>query len=345
MEISNMRQKWLLPLLMAVLLAGVAAPAALAGSALSGPSMGLVFDSSQSALRSIRGIPGAATLGEPVNLGFRIASATVSPRQDYALALKADDSSVVLVRAGGAEISSAAVPGARPAPALIVFSPAGAAAALYSSDSGRVQILTGLPDAATVQSDVDVSTLAGPIAALAVDDAGTSLLLAGGEAETVSVYRITMDAAPQFLASFRSVAALRLSGTGRDALLADSTAGAVYRIRDLPGAGNIEMIASERDGLGAPIAVEVDSGGRIFVADQAGNLTILDRSRGSISSLQCGCAPAGLFRLSGTATFRLTEPSDAPMWVLDASGADPRIVAIPPGAPPAQTAADNGGRQ
>jgi hypothetical protein len=33
------------------------------------------------------------------------------------------------------------------------------------------------------------------------------------------------------------------------------------------------------------------------------------------------------------------------MWVLDASGDDARVVAIPPGAPPAATAADNGGQQ
>ncbi len=117
--------------------------------------------------------------------------------------------------------------------------------------------------------------------------------------------------------------------------MADSAAGAVYAIRDLRGAGRMETIASGRDGLGTPIAVESDSAGRIFVADQAGNVTILNRGRGPVVSLPCGCAPTGLFRLSGTATFRLTEPSDGPMWVLDASGADARIVAVPPGAPPA----------
>ena len=334
-----MRQNWLLQMVLAVALAGIAA--AQAGSTLSGPTMGLVFDSSQSALRPIRGIPGAATLGDPVDLGFQLASASVSPHQDYALAVRADDSAVVLVRAG----SSTAIPGARPAPALMVFSDSGAAAALYDSGSGRVQIVTGLPDAAAIRSDVDISALAGPVAALAVDDAGASLLLAAGAAETVSLYRIPADAAPQFLASFRSVRALRLSGTGSDALLADSAAGAVYAVRDLAGAGGIETVASGRDGLGASTAIETDAAGRIFLADQAGNLTILDRSRGSVVSLPCGCAPAGLFRLNGTATFRLTEPSGAPMWVLDASGDDARIVAIPPGTPPAAIAADNGGQQ
>ena len=68
--------------------------------------------------------PGAATLGDPLNLGFALASATVSPRQDFALALRADDSSLVLVRAG----RFAAIPKTRPAPALMVFSPAGTAA-------------------------------------------------------------------------------------------------------------------------------------------------------------------------------------------------------------------------
>ena len=336
-----MRHTWLL-LVMAVALADVAA--AQTGTALTGPSMGLVFDSSQSALRPIRGIPGAATLGDPVNLGFPLASATVSPRQDFALALRADDSSLVLVRPG-AEISSTPVPGVRPAPSLVVFSPTGAAAALYDSGAGRVQILTGLPDAATVQSDVDISALAGPVAALAVDDAGASLFLAAGAPETVSLYRVALSGVPQFLASFRSVAALRLSGTGREILLADSAAGAVYVIRDPRGTGRLETVASARDGLASPIAIESDSAGRIFVADQAGNLTILDRSRGSAVSLPCGCSPAGLFRLSGTATFRLTEPSDGPMWVLDASGADARIVAVPPGAPPPPSAAAKGDRQ
>ena len=335
-----MRQKLLLQMVMAVLLAGVAA--AQTGTALSGPTMGLVFDSSHSALRPIRGIPGAATLGDTVNPGFPLASATVSPRQDFALALRADDSSVVLVRAGGA---SAAVPGARPAPALMVFSPAGATAALYDSGAGRVQVLTGLPDAAAVQSDVDISALAGPVAALAVDDAGTSLFLAAGAADTVALYRIGMDGASQYMASFGSVAALRLSANGREVLVADSAAGTVYAIRDLRGAGRIEAIAFRRDGLGTPIAVESDSAGRIFVADQAGKVTILNGGRGPALSLSCGCAPTGLFRLSGTATFRLTEPSDGPMWVLDASGTDARIVAVPPAAPSAATAAGNGGGQ
>jgi hypothetical protein len=330
------RQKWLLQIVPAVLLANVAA--AQTGTALSGPTMGLVFDASQSALRPIRGIPGAATLGDAVNPGFPLASATVSPRPDFALALRADDSSVVLVRAGGA---SAAVSGARPAPALMVFSPAGTTAALYDSGAGRVQVLTGLPDAAAVQSDVDISALAGPVAALAVDDAGSTLFLAAGAAETISLYRIGMDGTSQFLASFRSVAALRLSVDGREALVADSAAGAVYAIRDPRGVGRMETIASGRDGLGTPIAVESDSAGRIFVADQAGNVTILNRGRGPALSLSCGCTPTGLFRLSGTATFRLTDPSDGPMWVLDASGSDARIVAVPPAAPPAATAAGN----
>jgi sugar lactone lactonase YvrE len=222
----------------------------------------------------------------------------------------------------------------------VVFSPAGTAAALYDSGAGRVQVLTGLPDAAAVRSDVDISALAGPVAALAVDDAGSSLFLAAGAAEAVSLYRVALDGTSQFLASFRSVAALRLSANGREALLADSAAGAVYVIRELRGAGHLETIASARDGLGSPIAVESDAAGRIFVADQAGKVIILDRSRGSVASLTCGCTPTGLFRLSGTATFRLTEPSNGPMWVLDASGADARIVAIPPAAPPV-----NGGGQ
>jgi len=198
-----------------------------------------------------------------------------------------------------------------------------------------VQVLTGLPDAAAVQSDVDISALAGPVAALAVDDAGTSLFLAAGAAETVSLYRVGMDGTSQYLASFRSVAALRLSANGREALLADSAAGAVYAIRDLREPGAMETIASGRDGLGTPIAVESDSAGRIFVADQAGNVTSQPRAGPALSSL------AGALRRGCSGFRELRHPAHRPVrWAhvgAGCSGADARIVAVPPGAPPAAT--------
>jgi hypothetical protein len=56
---------------------------------IAGPLSGFAFDNSARVLRPIRGIPGAALIGDPVQFGFDLASANVSPSLDSALVLSA----------------------------------------------------------------------------------------------------------------------------------------------------------------------------------------------------------------------------------------------------------------
>jgi len=296
---------------------------------LSGPRLGLVFDRAAGGLRPISGIPGAATTGEPLALGFTISRAEISPTQDAALVVNARSSSVALVRASGSDWVTASLDGVEAAPDSMAFSPGGSAAALYYA-AGRVQILTGLPATPAVAGEIDVSGLPAPITAMAVDDTGSFLLMAAGQAESVSLYYVAISSAPRLVGSFRSISSVRLFNAGQQALVADTLAATVYQVTDPAGAAITQVVASASDGISGLVAADTDAAGqRIFAAAGTGTVLILDRSGGPATTLNCACTPTGLFRLAGAATFRLTEPAGGPLQVLDANAA-PRIVAVPP---------------
>ncbi|MGA2040245.1 MAG: hypothetical protein ABSH42_13285 [Bryobacteraceae bacterium] len=296
---------------------------------LSGPRLGLVFDRAAGGLRPISGIPGAANTGEPLTLGLTISLAEISPAQDAALVVNARDSSVELIRFAGGDWTAASLEGVQPAPDIMAFSPGGSAAALYYA-AGRVQVLTGLSAAPSAPVDIDVSGLPASVTAMAVDDTGSFLLMAAGQAESVSLYRVTVSSAPGLLSSFRSVSSVRLFNAGQQALVADALASTVYRITGLAGTPVTQVVASASDGIQGLVAADTDSAGqRVFAAAGTGTVFIFDRSGGPATTLDCACAPTGLSRLAGAATFRLTEFAGGPLQVLDANNA-PRIVAVPP---------------
>lgn len=248
---------------------------------------------------------------------------------------------MALIRAASGDWVSASIDGVQPAPDSMAFSPGGSAAALYYA-AGRVQILTGLPAAPRVGGELDVSSLPAPVTAMAVDDTGSFLLMAAGQAGSVSLYLVPMGSAPSLVGSFRSVSSVRLFNAGKQALVTDTLATSIYRVTDPAGAAVTQLVASESDGIQGLVAADTDSSGqRVFAAVGTGTVYIFDRSGGPPTTLDCACTPTGLFRLAGTATFRLTEPAGGPLQVLDANAA-PRIVAVPP---PARVATIPEGRR
>src|SRR5438128_5391554 len=97
---------------------------------ITGPSSGFVFDNSAHGLRPIRGIPGASVIGAPIEFGFDIASASVSPSLDSALVVSANGG-VHLFRIDNTTPVERLVDGLAvdkpPAPHHVVFSPSGMA--------------------------------------------------------------------------------------------------------------------------------------------------------------------------------------------------------------------------
>src|SRR5579862_4325293 len=98
---------------------------------LTGPTLGLFFDPQTQAIRPIWGIPGSATAGQPINIGFPVAAGLVSPSQDYALVVSRDGAAL---RPIGSLADPAFAPtqrsGRRPLPfprsvSVITFTPSG----------------------------------------------------------------------------------------------------------------------------------------------------------------------------------------------------------------------------
>jgi hypothetical protein len=326
------------------------------GSTLSGPSLGLMFDSSAAAIRPILGIPGAARLGNSLDAGFPLGKVAVAPGGDFALAVSKDDFHLAVIRSSGTVVQSLA-PAMGEAPDLISFSPRGRSAVLYYAASGRLLVLSGLRNQTAQSVKTDISSLPAAPSVVAVSENGATLLLAVPEGETASALysmSITRSASTKGLSSqaleedsadgtqsgygvaqrvgtFQSISALRFVGAGADALVADKVANAAYVLQDASGAAHVTALGSAQDGLSQPVAIEALDARRVLVANAgAGKLTLLYRDGGAAESIACGCSPVVLQQLAGNLVYRLTEPSQEPIWVLDAGGAEARVLAVPP---------------
>src|SRR5438034_11795152 len=67
-------------------------------SRLNGPLLGFVRDSNDRSIRPILGIPGAATIGSPLELPLRFLQVEFSVKNDYAIAVTEWNAELVLVK-------------------------------------------------------------------------------------------------------------------------------------------------------------------------------------------------------------------------------------------------------
>ena len=296
----------------------------LSAASIQGPQLGLVFDASHKALRPILGIPGAATLGQPLELGVQLHKTAISPRQDYALATEGEHNQVVVLMVG--HKTAKPVPGIEQDPDEILLSPAGRAAAVYYKGRNTLLIVTGLPGAPKVSEELYLSA-GRPVSALAVGDDGRTVLAGMGS----TVFLVTGSGEVPVLHELQKVAAITIPARGT-AYVADSGRNQIHRLRGLADNLETDVIAGPKQGISAPVALAVSQdGGRAFVVNsKSRTISIIDlRGHAPVTKIACGCAPTGLDRLIGNEVFRLTEPSGRPMWMLDASGRAPRVLFVP----------------
>lgn len=272
---------------------------------ISAPVMGLL--PTRGALRTLAGVPGAATVGAPVTVPLEFSGAAVSPAQDCALLVARDDGRVMRVTASGEAV---AVDGAAADPARIVWSANGGAAGLDYGDT--LQIVAGT----AVTRTIGLTGL-GDTVTLAVMDDGRALAAAGG-----SLYLLEQDAARP-VAQVGEVTAL--AAAGGDAVAA--RAGQVMIVRDVAGAAEARVLPGGEDVV-RPVAMALVNG-RVLVADgEKAEVTVLDVAGGKATAA-CSCAVAGLERLGSSLLFRITAADDRPVWLLDAGGAEPRLWFVP----------------
>src|ERR1700683_365367 len=139
--------------------AGEASPQA----QLSAPAEAYIFDAAVKGIRPVLGIPGASSIGDPLDLGLSLASALVSPNQDFALLVGADDAAVRILSLQSGDFTNQLLPQASNAPKRIFFSPGGGTVGLYYPDSDRLQIFTHMPVGPILASEISTASLSGDL--------------------------------------------------------------------------------------------------------------------------------------------------------------------------------------
>jgi len=301
-------------------------PALVAGATIQGPELGFVFDSAKGELRPILGIPGAAVLGQPLALGVDLRRVAISPLEDYVLAVAGEHNQAMVFAMGHAALTPVMVQGADRGADQIVISAGGKAAALYYKAGNRIEVVTGLPAAPKVGSELYLSA-GQTLTALAVGDDGHTVLAGAG----AKVFQVAAGGEVPVLAELGHVTAITIPAAGT-ALIADSGHNQIHRVRGIGAGIEADVIAGPKDGIATPVAVAVShDGSKAFVANaKSGSVSIIDlKAETAIRSIACACKLSGLDRLAGHDTFRLTEFSSRPMWMLDAGGTETRVLFVP----------------
>lgn len=315
----NTRNRWfsLISLLLPVLLAG---------TTIQGPELGFVFDSAKGELRPILGIPGAAVMGKPLVLGVEVRRIAISPLEDYVLAIGGEHNQAMVFAMGHSTLTPVTVQGADRGADQIVISSGGKAAALYYKGGSRIEVVTDLPATPKVNSALYLSA-GQTLTALAIADDGHTVLAGAGD----KVFQVTASGEVPLLAELGHVAAISMPAAGT-ALVADSEHNQIHRVRGIGAGIETDIIARSKDGISNPVAVAVSQdGSRAFVANaKSGKVSIIDlKAETAARTMACACTLSGLDRLAGKDTFRLTEFSSQPMWMLDAGGTEPRVLFVP----------------
>jgi hypothetical protein len=306
---------------------------------LAGPLAGYVFDRQSQALRPILGIPGASTMGDPINIGFAVADAYVAPRQDAAVVVSTDGS-LHIFRLDAGVATEHQVAGLAGTPQRVAFSPSGTAAALYAA--GQLQVILGLPGAPALAATFPI-TLAGaaassggpgqphprgtPAASLAISDDGAYLLtVSSGEVRLTA----TGVGSSVTLASAGSNAMVAFAPGGHDAAEVDPGSAGLVLWPGLGGNSIPRTLAPPDKSFASPVGLAFSADAKtLFIANASDqSVAQFDVTSGDrIATFAAHVKPAELVAMGQT--FRVNEPGTGPLWLLDTGTNGPRMVFVP----------------
>jgi len=304
-------------------------PAAAQSPLMRGSLSGYVFDPTAGGVRPLLGYPGSAIMGEPLPAGVDLQHAAVSPDGDYALAITTDGRGLIAILKLSGKTSVHPLGVETAAGDTVELSPSGTYAVLYQHATQSLHVVKGLPGAPMAGTRLNVVHLGDPLSAFAINDQGTVLAAApAGDSSRIFVFE--NDGSSHLISTVHHAADLAFVNS-TDAVLADDRHQEVYLLRSVTGVTATLPLAREAQGLSHPIAVAVSRDQkRVYVANAgSADIVAINLVDGVATRYSCPCSPNAVRRLNGTAVFRLTEPTDGPLWLFDGDQAQPRIVFVP----------------
>lgn len=277
--------------------------------AVGGPSLGLLYDPSARTLHSVNGVAAAAIMSDRLAMADGLVWLEAAPGGAFALGLAQETGQLELLNATGRRTLDSLPAGARG----VRFSPAGKAALLLFDDRAVVLgSLLGTPTAAW-----EFAAAAGAAFALS-DDGSRALSLAEGRL----VQHNADGSTAELLATGARLAAF--AEGSHDSLILTDEGGALL----LSHNGELTRLALP-ESMPAPLAA-AGTRDHILLAAEDGTVARLARDGSTAELIACGCKPTTLTRVGRGLLYRLNDPGDGPVWLLDAAGDQPRVLFIPP---------------
>jgi hypothetical protein len=290
--------------LVCIIINSLSAVPLLGAAGIGGPVSGYVLDDSSHSLRPINGLPGSATLGDPVALPFPAGLAAASVSLDYALLARPRGGTVFLatgLRSGQPTV--APLTGAMTASG-VVLSGSGTVAVLYSDGSHQLQFVSGLPASPVAAAPIDISQ-AGSVAAVAVDGPGSAALLLAADG---TLYRVPSQAAgPQFIANISGASSVAILPDGTDAIVGNNATGDVLLVQNFPAASAISTLAGAAEGITSARDVAAVDAHHAAVIDGSGRLAVIDLDTAGVAWVALAGA-AERFHALDTGLLLLNQP-------------------------------------
>ena len=302
---------------------------AVPGSNLATPVLGFMVRTSPPELRPILGVPGASAFGVPVQLPDGTTHLHLAPGQTYALAERERTSSLSLVYLDGQTLSGVTeISGALAEPALVVFSPTGRSAVLYSGESGQAQVLTGLPNSPRIARQLLVPPVEGGLQLLAINDDGDVLVVVD---QAGHVFALAQDSFLSLVHAGAEIGGVAFVPFRSDLIACDPAQRAVYLIEDVGGTPLSSILASDLYLPPGPVVIQSSSDGRstFFASVGSKRLSIIDRVSSKLETIDLPAPLDGLDALKVPTAMLLSARDNEPGWVLEASDSVARVLLVP----------------
>ena len=206
-------------------------------------------------VRAILGVPGAAMLSGALTLPRGVAGAYFAPGQNFALIQRSAGNLALLQFNGTLAGPLQAISGSISRPDIVSFSPNGSAAAVFSTDEGRLTILNGLPASPQLSRDVSANLPAG-IQALALADDGATLLAVTSDGR---VLLLPSGGGTETIYSGGQLSGLVFAPASTDALVFDGDGSKVMLLQHVSTAPATRLLAQGLSGISGTALLQFDA--------------------------------------------------------------------------------------
>jgi hypothetical protein len=279
-------------------------------------------------LHPVLGIPAAASVGAPLNVGFGIGGAVMPPAHDYLLATTNDSRWPVLLQIHGDNVTARSIQQSETGIERVALSPSGSAAGLFSEAEGRIYAFASLSQSPVLLGHFPVGAL-GHLSAFAISDDGRNVIVGTSDGASGSLYFLASGGQPRLIASIRHAKAIQFLWHSNTAVIADDIDNKVYGFTG----GQVFPLATEKDGISVPAAIAVASdNAKAFVINSGSQSVTRIGPYGAVADpVHCDCILTGLYPTTTDSVYRITNFSGGPVLLFDGSSRVPRMIFVPVG--------------